>query len=56
MALLIEQMELRDLIHVVGALLERLPRNSEVYKQIAFWLKSFEEPAESDIGAGQHAR
>ncbi len=45
MALLIEQLELRDLIHTVRALLSRLSGSADVHKQIAFWLASFEETA-----------
>ena len=45
MALLMEQMELRDLIDTVRTLLQRLPDGPDAHKQIAFWLKSFEEPA-----------
>ncbi len=45
MAILIEQIELRDLIDTVRTLLQRLPDGSDACKQIAFWLKSFEQAA-----------
>ncbi|MDE3244273.1 MAG: DUF4365 domain-containing protein [Nitrospirota bacterium] len=45
MAILIEQIELRDLIHAVRTLLQRLTESSDAYKQIAFWLNSFEQTA-----------
>lgn len=45
MTLLIEQIELRDLIHTVRSLLDRIADGSEAHKQIAFWLTSFEEIA-----------
>lgn len=45
MSILIEQMELRDLIHTVRTLLQRLPNGSDAYKQIEFWLRSFEQTA-----------
>lgn len=45
MAIIIEQIELRDLIDTVRTLLQRLPDNSDAAKQIAFWLNSFEQTA-----------
>ncbi|MGH8474542.1 MAG: DUF4365 domain-containing protein [Methylococcales bacterium] len=45
MAILIEQIELRDLMDTVRALLERLAVSSDAHKQVAFWLKSFEHTA-----------
>lgn len=45
MELLLEQIELRDLIETVRAFLQRLSQTSDAYKQIEFWLKSFEETA-----------
>ncbi len=45
MSILIEQLELRDLIHTVHILLLRMPASSDAHKQIAFWLKSYEEAA-----------
>jgi len=42
MSILIEQMELRDLIHAVRALLGKIGRRSMAHKQIASWLTSFE--------------
>ncbi len=45
MGILIEQMELRDLIQTVRTLLQRLPDGSDAHKQIAFWLRSFEQTA-----------
>ena len=46
MSLLIEQIEIRDLIATVTALLDRLPAGSEAWKQVDFWRSSFEEAAE----------
>ena len=46
MSLLIEQIEVRDLIDTVTALLGRLPAESEARKQIDFWRSSFEQAAE----------
>jgi hypothetical protein len=43
--LLIEQIELRDLIHAVRSLLQRITDRSDAHKQIEFWLTSFEELA-----------
>ena len=45
MSLLIEQLELRDLIHSVRSLLSRIASGSDASKQIEFWLSSFEEVA-----------
>jgi hypothetical protein len=45
MSLLIEQIELRDLMHSVRTLLRSIAEGSEPSKQIEFWLKSFEEMA-----------
>lgn len=45
MSILIEQMELRDLIHAVRMLLDRIGKRSEAQKQIASWLTSFEDLA-----------
>lgn len=44
-AILIEQLELRDAIHTVRILLARLPKESDVHSQVDFWLKSFEATA-----------
>ena len=41
-SILIEQMELRDLIATVRALLARLSDSSDAHKQLEFWLRSFE--------------
>jgi len=45
MALVIEQVELRDLIHSVRSLLRRVADGSDANKQIGFWLTSFEKTA-----------
>lgn len=45
MALLIEQIELRDLICTVRSLLNRLQDGSDAHKLFEFWLTSFEETA-----------
>jgi hypothetical protein len=45
MSILIEQMELRDLIHSVRALLAKIGKRSGAHEQIAFWLASFEDLA-----------
>lgn len=45
MTLIIEQVELRDLIWTVQALLQRIVEDSDAHKQITFWLSSFEEIA-----------
>lgn len=45
MALLIEQVEVRDLIHSVQSLLRRVADCSDAKKQIRFWLTSFEKIA-----------
>ena len=45
MALLIEQMEVRDLIDAVRSLLNHVADGSDAHKQISFWLTSFEEVA-----------
>ena len=45
MSILIEQMELRDLIRAVRKFLEKISGHSEVHKQIASWLTSFEDIA-----------
>ncbi len=47
MALLIEQVELRDLIDTVRSLLRRVSASSDAHKQIEFWLTSFEEVADA---------
>lgn len=44
-AILIEQVELRDLIHSVRSLLGRVADGSDANKQIGFWLMSFERIA-----------
>ncbi|HSX77409.1 MAG TPA: hypothetical protein VLQ80_02380, partial [Candidatus Saccharimonadia bacterium] len=46
-ALLIEQMELRDLIHSVRSLLRRVADGSDANKQLGFWLTSFEKIADA---------
>lgn len=45
--LLIEQVELRDLIHSVRSLLRRVADGSDASRQIEFWLRSFEEIADA---------
>jgi hypothetical protein len=45
MAVLIEQIELRDLIDTVRALLLRLVVGSDAHKQVESWLMSFEHAA-----------
>ena len=45
--LLIEQVELRDLIHSVRSLLRRVADRSDAHKQIGFWLTSFEKVADA---------
>jgi hypothetical protein len=45
MSLLIEQLELRDLIDAVRSLMRRVADGSDAYKQIGFWLTSFEKVA-----------
>jgi hypothetical protein len=42
MSILIEQIELRDLLHAVRALLGKIDKRSGAHKQIALWLTSFE--------------
>jgi hypothetical protein len=42
LALLIEQIELRDLIDTIRSLLRRIAAESDAHKQIAFWLSTFE--------------
>lgn len=46
-SLLIEQMELRDLIHSVRSLLRRFDNSSDATKQLGFWLTSFEKSADA---------
>lgn len=46
-ALLIEQVELRDLIDSVRSLLRRVAVGSDANKQIGFWLTSFEKIADA---------
>ncbi|MHB1592009.1 MAG: DUF4365 domain-containing protein [Sulfuricella sp.] len=46
-ALLIEQVELRDLIHSVQSLLRRIADGSDANKQVEFWLTSFENIADA---------
>ncbi len=45
MSILIEQMELRDLIHAVRTFLDKIGKHSEAHKMIAFWITSFEDLA-----------
>lgn len=46
-SILIEQIELRALIDCVRSFLSRIPGESDVRKQIVFWLTSFEDAAQA---------
>lgn len=45
MSLLIEQLEVRDLLHYVRTFLEQIPSGSPAHKQVSFWMAAFEEVA-----------